>query len=175
MALLASEAQEIYTWLSAGWPTVIRPGASAEFVAVKVRELMKDFAGYTKDEVLEGIDRWRQRNEAYPKAKNIINEIEWARRERLSRKRETDPEAAEGWPMEVIYDNGDEACFGVFDRERFVNHPKNSSHLQPEEWRRRFRIRRAEIDAKLGRISRERYEAFTAKMKALRAAEEASA
>ena len=168
MALSRSDVMEIYTWLSASWPTVLKPGAPDDFVRMKHRELMADFGGYDKDEVLEAIKRWREQHDKFPATKNIINEIEWSRRERIARQREADPEAAEGWPMEIVYANGDEACYGVFTREQFVNHPKNPDHLQPEEWKRRFRMRRARIDAELGRISQTRYTAFMAKMSEIR-------
>lgn len=168
------EAQELVIWMAVSWPATMKGLITDQMRAAKAEELLQTFGKYEYKLVHEAYDRWKRNNDKFPTAHNILNEIAWLQRERAA-KRQAETGDEYGWPMEVIYDNGDEACFGVFDRERFVNHPKNPSHLQPEEWRRRFRIRRAEIDAKLGRISLERYEAFTAKMKALRAGEEARA
>lgn len=152
MALSASEAREIYTWLTAGWPNTLKPGASEEFVRAKMRELIKDYARYSKDEVLEGIDRWRANNEKFPTTKNIINEIEWLRSQENAR-RKSSGEDPDEWPMLIIYDDGYEACYGIFTRAQFVNHPKNSENLEPEEWLRRYGKRR---DAIIERMARER-------------------
>lgn len=148
MALSPSEAREIYTWLSASWPTVIKPGAGDEFVRVKLREIAKDFQAYTKDEVLAGIDRWRQNNEKYPSTKNLINEVEWLRRQKAIKRRAAgDSESL--WPMLIIDDDGYEACYGQYVREAFVNHPMNIEKLEPEEWLRRFQVRKGKIIEKL--------------------------
>lgn len=145
MALSNADVREIYTWLSVGWPTVLKPGAPDDFVRMKCREILHDFGKYDRDDVLEGLNRWRKEHDKFPAAKNIINEIEWMRREKAMKARENNPEDALGWPMEVIYANGSEACYGTFDRAHFVEHPKNTEHLQPEEWRRRFLKRRQQI------------------------------
>ena len=142
MALSSSDVKELYTWLSAGWPTVIRPGAPEEFVRMKCRELLHDFGGYDLETVREAIERCRKYGDKFPTTKAILNEIAWIYKQREAAKPEDE---RYGWPMEIVYPDGHEACYGVFTRERFVNHPKNTEHLQPEEWRRRFLKRRQQI------------------------------
>lgn len=170
MALLHSEAAEIYQWLSAGWPEVLRPGSSDVFVSSKIREILKDFSTYDKDTVLEAINHWRQNNDKFPTSKNIINEIMWQKIQTAAKLREENPEEADGYPMEIVFSDGREACYGTFNRERFMSHAKNPDHLSPEEWKRRFMKTRARLDVEAGRLSESKYSAYLRALKVLEVA-----
>lgn len=136
-------AQELYMWLMATWPGTIRPGASEDFVAAKVKQLLKIYEKYTDQEVMEACQRWAENNEKYPAPKNIINEIQWSKRV------QTKGENEELWPMDFITKEGIEWSYGLFKRSVFVNHPKNPEHLEPEEWERRFVLTRRRIMDKI--------------------------
>ena len=138
-----SEADELYMWLAASWPLTIRPNATEEFRRVKTEELRQSFAKYSYTEVGEAFYRWKMENEKFPSVKNIINEIEWLRKKNQAQGAANPDDY--GWPMEIVYADGHEACYGVFNRQQFINHAKNPEHLQPEEWRRRFMKRRQQI------------------------------
>ena len=154
MALSNQDIREIYTWLSAGWPTVLKPGAPDDFVRAKCRELLHDFGSYDIDTIREAINRCRANSEKFPSTKALINEVKWIQAANRKQKRLGDDDGL--WPMLIIYDDGYEACYGQFYRPEFVNHPKNVEHLEPEEWLRRFNKRR---DAIIQRMQRERQEA----------------
>ena len=154
MALSNKDAAELYTWLSAGWPTVLKPGAPDDFVRAKVRELLHDFGTYDIDMVREAVNRCRECSEKFPTSKAILNEIKCIQQAERAKKRAEDTDGP--WPMLIIYDDGYEACYGQFDRDIFVNHPKNTEHLEPEEWLRRFDKRRDRI---LERMAKSRMEA----------------
>ena len=148
MALSSSDVKEIYTWLSVGWPTVLKPGAPDEFVRMKCREIMHDFGTYDIGQIREAVDRCRRNSDKFPTSKAIMNEIKWIQAAEAAKRKAENPDD-EGWPMEIIYPDGHEACYGVFNRSQFVNHAKNPEHLQPEEWRRRFMKRRQQIYKRL--------------------------
>ena len=130
-------AQELYMWLMATWPGTIRPNASEDFVASKVRQLLKMYEKYTDQEVMEACQRWAENNEHYPTPKNIINEIKWTKRVKAKGENE------ELWPMDFISKDGIEWSFGCYKRADFVNHRRNPEHLEPEEWERRLKKARA--------------------------------
>ena len=136
---------ELYAWLTAAWPLVIKPGASEQFQGAKMRELYKTYYDYRDEEVIAAFQKWTEENEKFPTTKNILNEIRWAKRLKVGGKKEN----TIYWPMDIIYENGDEWTYGSFKREDFVNHHRNPDHLEPEEWERRFKVRRAAIIQKL--------------------------
>ena len=138
-----NEAKELVTWLTVSWPVTMKGLTTDEMKAAKVEELLQSFGKYDYELVFAAFDKWKREHEKFPSTHNILNEIAWIEKERNAKKQEKDPEDA--WPMEVVYSNGDEACYGVFTREKFVNHAKNTEHLSPEEWRRRFMKRRQQI------------------------------
>ena len=111
----------------------------------KMRELYKTYKEYTDEEVLAAFQKWTEENEKFPTTKNVLNEIKWARRLKMPKGKEN----VIYWPMDVIYENGNEWTYGSFKREAFVDHPKNPDHLQPEEWERRFKLRRRAIMARV--------------------------
>lgn len=165
------EAGELVIWLAVSWPNSMKGLTNDQMKTAKTEELLQTFGKYDYKLLMAAFDKWKREHEKYPTAHNILNEIAWMQREQAAKVKAADPDEALGWPMEIIYADGHEACWGVFSRERFVNHPKNPDHLQPEEWKRRFRMRRARIDAELGRISQSRYTAFMAEMDEIRARE----
>lgn len=136
---------ELYQYLGAAWPLVIKPGVDEAWKKAKVRELYTTYSDYRDEEVLAAFQKWTEENEKFPTTKNILNEIKWARWLKVGAKQENEIY----WPMDIIYDDGNEWTYGSFKREDFVNHPKNPDHLQPEEWERRFNARRRAILAKL--------------------------
>ena len=147
--------KELYYWLTAAWPLVIKPGASEQFQDAKLRELYKTYDQYRDEEVIAAFQKWTEENEKFPSTKNILNEIKWSRTIKVGRK-----ENEILWPMDIIYPDGNEYSYGSFTRSEFVNHPRNTEHLQPEEWERRFRktrnrILKALIEARGGHVNYE--------------------
>ena len=135
----------LYEYLGAAWPLVIRPGVDDQWKRAKYRELFQTYRPYTDDEVMEAFQKWTGENEKFPTTKNIINEIIWARRIKSTKGKEN----TELWPMDFIKADGSEWTYGSFKRDDFVNHHRNPDHLQPEEWERRFRITRKRIIDKI--------------------------
>lgn len=145
----------LYEYLGAAWPLVIRPGVDDQWKRSKYRELFQTYRSYTDEEVLAAFQKWTEENEKFPSTKNILNEIKWARTIKVGRK-----ENEILWPMDIIYSDGTEYSYGSFTRSEFVNHPRNTEHLQPEEWERRFRktrnrILKAVIEARGGHVNYE--------------------
>lgn len=139
-------AADMYMWLMAAWPQVIKSNSSEAFQNAKIRELFKTYEGYTDEEVSNAFQKWTDENEKFPTTKNIINEIKWAR-VRKSGKR-VDP--TERYTMEIIEDDGTEYMVmwngkASFTLEEFMNMPRNKDHLTPDEWERRFKARRKKI------------------------------
>ena len=134
-------AKELYMWLTAAWPLVIKPGASEAFQQAKMQELFKTYREYKDEEVLGAFQKWTEQNEKFPTTKNVLNEIKWVQRaERTGGKENT-----ELWSMDFIKDDGSEWSYGFYKREDFVSHKMNPDHLQPEEWERRYKIRRRQV------------------------------
>lgn len=139
-------AQELYMWLMAAWPLVIKPNASESFQIAKIQELFKTYKEYSDEEVAAAFQRWTDEHEKFPTTKNIITEIKWARARKNTKR--VDPEAR--YNMEIIADDGTEYMVvwngkASFTLEEFVNMPRNKEHLDPEEWERRYKIRRKQI------------------------------
>lgn len=125
---------ELYQYLGAAWPTVIRPGVDEGWKVAKIRELYQTYKDYTDTEVLKAFQKWTQENDKFPTTKAIINELKWAQIRKTTAGRENE----ERWPMSWIDKDGNEWSYGNYIRSDFLQHPKNKDHLQPEEWERRF-------------------------------------
>lgn len=140
---------ELYQYLGAAWPLVIRPGVDPEWKRAKVRELYQTYKDYEDAEVLAAFQKWTAEHEKFPAQKNIINEIMWAHAERAKLV------TGEGvYQMELIDDAGTEYLVSHngkvnFTASEFVNVPRNKEHLTPDEWERRLRARRKYIKSKL--------------------------
>lgn len=139
-------AADMYMWLMAAWPQVIKSNSSEAFQNAKIRELFKTYEGYTDEEVSNAFQKWTDENEKFPTTKNIINEIKWAR----VRKSGKPVDPTERYTMEIIEDDGTEYMVmwngkASFTLEEFVNMPRNKDHLTPDEWERRFKARRKKI------------------------------
>lgn len=139
-------AQELYMWLMAAWPLVIKSNASEAFQKAKMQELYRTYQEYTDEEVRAAFDKWTDENEKFPTTKNIINEIKWGRVRKSGK--HVDP--TERFNMEFITDDGTEYMVmwngkASFTLEEFMNMPRNKDHLTPDEWERRFRARRKKI------------------------------
>lgn len=137
---------ELYLWLMASWPLVIKPGASESFQKAKMRELYDTFREYTDAEVSGAFKKWTDENEKFPTTKNIISEIKWARIRKSGKA--VDP--AQLYVMERILEDGTEYMVthngkAAFTWDEFVDLPGNTEHLDPEEWERRFNVRRRRI------------------------------
>lgn len=139
-------AADMYMWLMAAWPQVIKSNSSEAFQNAKIRELFKTYEGYTDEEVSNAFQKWTDENEKFPTTKNIINEIKWAR----VRKSGKPVDPTERYTMEIIEDDGTEYMVmwngkASFTLEEFMNMPRNKDHLTPDEWERRFKARRKKI------------------------------
>lgn len=143
-------AVELYMYMTAAWPLVVKPGASEAWRAAKVKEIFVTYREFTDAEVHEAWQKWTAEQEKFPTTKNIINEIRWMRARRTGKK--IDPTKL--YTMDRIYDDGTEVMVAVgnkatFTWDEFVNLPCNPDHIDPEEWERRFRIRRKQVLEKL--------------------------
>lgn len=139
-------AADMYMWLMAAWPQVIKSNSSEAFQNAKIRELYKTYEDYTDEEVSSAFQKWTDENEKFPTTKNIINEIKWARVRKSGQR--VDP--AERYTMECISDDGTEYMVmwngkASFTLEEFINMPRNKDHLTPDEWERRYKARRKKI------------------------------
>lgn len=129
---------DLYLYLAAAWPLVIKPGVDEGWKRAKMRELYQTYREYRDDEVLRAFQKWTEENDKFPTTKNIINELKWARTAKAVRGRENE----KLWPMDWMDKDGNEWTWGSFKRADFVNHPRNPNRLDPEEWERRFKIQR---------------------------------
>lgn len=133
--------QELYMQMSVAWPLVIKPGADPEWKRARLQNMYRSFKEYEDAEVLEAFSKWTSEQEKFPTTKNLINEIEWARKRKWTANKENE----ELWPMDFITKEGIEWSFGLFKRADFIAHPRNTENLQPEEWERRFKLTRKRI------------------------------
>ena len=140
---------ELYNWLTMAWPQVVRPGASEQWKAGKMKLLYQTYHDYQDEDVLAAFQHWTENNDKYPTVKNILNEVKWAAAARATYNRENE----QLWYMDYITSDGTEWTYGSFRRSEFVNHPKNPDHIQPEEWERNYRKVRNQI---LNRLYEER-------------------
>lgn len=138
--------QQLYLYLGAAWPQVIRPGVDEAWKRAKLQELYQTYRQYDDREVQEAFAAWTEANDKWPTTKNIINEIKWARVKKAGQ----DPEAGRLYQMEVIFDDGNEYVVMVggkiaFTWDEFINLKRNKENLTPDEWDRRFAIRRRQV------------------------------
>lgn len=148
---------ELYLWLTAAWPLVIRPGASETFQRAKQEELYKTFKEYGDEEVRTAFEKWTDENDKFPTTKNIINEIRWAQALKAGRR----PDPTMRYSMDIIMEDGTEYMIeyggkAAFTWDEFINIPRNKDRLDPVEWERRFRARRKRI---LAELAQKRHEA----------------
>lgn len=136
---------ELYNWLTASWPLVIRPQADEEWKRAKKRELYTTFKDYDDRDVISAFERWTEREPHFPTTSDIINEIKWYQVKSKIK-------ASEGatYQMPVIFDDGNEYIIDYngkinFTWDEFKNLPRNKEHLDPDEWERRYDIRRRHI------------------------------
>ena len=143
-------AETTYYWLQAAFPKEYRTNASAEFQSTKIRQIYDTYREYTDEEVKAAVQKWAENNEKAPTIKNMLTELKWARA--LKGRKDADPTAL--YQMEYITDDGVEHMVAWykdgklttnFTLEEFVNHPQNRDNLSPEEWERRYRIRRRQV------------------------------
>ena len=136
--------KDLYLWLTASWPLVIKPGASEAFQAAKMTELFETFKEYSDGQVHAAFQKWTEENEKFPTTKNIINEIAWAAVGRKAR------DTGELYMMERIDQDGTETAVSyggkiLFTWNEFLQLPANKDHLTPDEWERRYKIRRKQV------------------------------
>ena len=136
-------AAELYMWLMAAWPLVIKANSSKAFQNAKIEQLFESYKGYSDEEVKHAYEKWTEENEKWPSTKNILTEIKWARARKGGKR--VDP--TERYQMEIITDDGTEFLVErngttMFTLEEFMNLPRNKDHLPPDEWERRYQARR---------------------------------
>ena len=134
---------ELYAYLGAAWPLVIRPGVDEQWKKAKCRELFMTYKEYGDEIVLEAFNKWTNENEKFPTTKNIINEIKW-----LQVKHSGGIKENEELHQAPVWKNGEEQLISkggkiAWKRVEFINQPWNPEKLQPEEWERRFLATRA--------------------------------
>ena len=139
-------AKDLYYWLQAAFPKEYKTNASAEFQATKIRQIFDTYREFSDDEVRAAVQVWAENNEKAPTIKNMLTELKWARARKNTK--HTDPTAR--YNMEIITDDGTEYMVmwngkASFTLEEFMNIPRNKEHLDPEEWERRYKIRRKQI------------------------------
>ena len=137
---------DLYMYMMAQWPTQVKTWTSETFQKAKTQELYKTYREYTDAEVLTAFQKWAENEDKYPTTKQILTEIKWARARKNTK--HTDPTAR--YNMEIITDDGTEYMVvwngkASFTLEEFMNIPRNKEHLDPEEWERRYKIRRKQI------------------------------
>ena len=131
--------QQLYMYLGAAWPQIVRPGIDEAWKRAKLQELYQTYRHYENEEVQAAFMTWTEANDKFPTTKNIITEIKWARVKKAGR----DPEAGKLYQMPIMLKNGTEGVVMVdgkinFTWDEFVNISRNKEHLTPEEWERRF-------------------------------------
>ena len=133
---------ELYQYLGAAWPLVVKPGVDETWKVSKLRELATTYREYDDKEVLEAFQKWTEENEKYPTTKNIITEIKWAQAQRNLGNRENEelwqaPRWINGQEVLIMRDGKIQ-----WKRSEFIQQPWNTEHLQPEEWEKRFKATR---------------------------------
>lgn len=131
--------QQLYMYLGAAWPQVVRPGIDEAWKRAKLQELYQTYRHYEDEEVQAAFMAWTEANDKWPTTKNIITEIKWARVKKAGR----DPEDGKLYQMPIMLKNGTESVVMVdgkinFTWDEFVNVPRNKEHLTPDEWEKRF-------------------------------------
>lgn len=141
-------AVDLYMYLSTAWPLVVKPGASETWKTAKLREIFQTFEPYTDGEVLAAYQKWTAENDKFPTTKNIITEILFERARKRGKPKD------DRYFMERIDDQGNESVvmYGgkvSFSWDEFINLPMNKDRLDPDEWARRYAIRRKQIVQRL--------------------------
>lgn len=141
--------KDLYLWLTLAWPLVIRAGADEEWKRAKMRELYKTYRNYDDKEVQLAFEKWTNEHDKYPTTKNIINELEWYRV-----KNNAKASSEQTYQMPIILDDGTEYFVEKdgkinFTWNEFRDIPRNIDRLDPDEWERRFKIRRKQVLSKL--------------------------
>lgn len=136
---------DLYLWLSVSWPLIVKPNADEEWRDAYIRNLSKTYKKYTDKEVMTAFQRWAEDNEKYPTTKDILNILEWGRV-----KDKVKAASPETYQMNVIMDDGTEYVIEHdgkinFTWNEFLDLPRNKDRLDPDEWERRFRIRRKRV------------------------------
>ena len=137
---------ELYTRLQISWPTTYKQNVSDEWKRSAYKTYFDSFREFTDHEVLEALLKWTSENEKAPSIKALINEAKWLRLRKLGKK--ADPKTT--YQMEWIRDDGTEVLIMHngkinFTWDEFLNVPRNKDHLDPEEWERRYKIRRTSV------------------------------
>ena len=129
---------ELYQYLGAAWPLVVKPGVDEAWKTAKIRELNATYKDYTDMEVMEAFQKWTEENDKFPTTKNIITEIKWAQA-----KKHGGGENELYWQASVWKDGEEFIMYNSgttqWKRSDFVQQTWNPEHLQPEEWERRFK------------------------------------
>lgn len=138
--------KELYTRLVISWPTIYRQSGSEDYNRSMMKTYYDSFRDLTDEEVLAGLQKWTEENEKAPTIKALINEAKWLRLQKLGKK--ADPKTT--YQMEWIRDDGTEVLIMHngkinFTWEEFLNVPRNKDHLDPEEWERRYKLRRTSV------------------------------
>lgn len=141
---------ELYTRLTISWPMTFKQAVSEDWKRSAYKTYYDSFRDYSDAEVLEGLQKWTEENEKAPTIKALLNEAKWLRLRKLGKK--ADPKQT--YQMETISDEGVESVVMHngkvnFTWEEFMDIPRNKDRLDPEEWDRRFRIRRKKVLAKV--------------------------
>lgn len=137
---------DVYLFMMASWPLQYKTWASESFQAAKFKQMAETFKDYKDEEVMKAFQKWAEENDNFPSTRQIINEIKWARTVRPGRF--IDPNSLH--MMEIITADGTEtvASYGgkiLFTWNEFLQLPANKEHLTPDEWERRYKIRRRQV------------------------------
>lgn len=135
----------LYTWLSVAYPLQVRPGAEEEWKRAKKRDLYRVFRNYEDNEVRVAFEKWSDEHSKYPTNKDIIDIIEWHRVKTHSK-----ASSEQRYQMNIIMDDGTEYVVQHdgkinFTWNEFLDIPRNKDRLDPDEWERRFKIRRKRV------------------------------
>lgn len=135
----------LYTWLTVAYPLQVRPGADEEWKRTKKRDLYRVFRNYEDTEVQAAYEKWSDEHVKYPTNKDIIDIIEWHRV-----KTRVKASSEQTYQMNIIFDDGTEYVAEHdgkinFTWNEFLDLPRNKDRLDPDEWERRFRIRRKRV------------------------------
>lgn len=135
---------DVYMFMMASWPTQYKTWSSETFQAAKFKQMAETFKDYKDEEVMKAFQKWTEENEKFPTTKNIINEIAWAAVGSKAR------DTGELYMMERIDQDGTETAVSyggkiLFTWNEFLQLPANKEHLTPDEWERRYKIRRKQV------------------------------
>lgn len=143
--MTAKGIEDLYMWLSVSWPLIVKPNVDDAWRDAYIRNLSKTYKKYTDKEVIKAFQKWAENNEKYPTTKDILNVLEWDRV-----KDKVKANSPETYQMNIITDAGVEYVVQYngkinFTWNEFLDIPRNKERLDPDEWERRFRIRRKRI------------------------------